>query len=82
MTRMENWNSDWVIAWRGGYVRQHDGMNLKVDSPSEATSFDTQLEASNARPGHDKAMGGSGQTGRAVQRGPAQQAYERGRGRQ
>jgi hypothetical protein len=44
----------------GGYVLKHDGINMVVDDPRDASGFFTEEEARNARPGHARSMGGDG----------------------
>lgn len=53
----------YVVGWRSGYLLKKGGFNLEVEDPSRASFFSSRFEASNSRPGHDKAMGGKGFVG-------------------
>ena len=49
-----------------GYVLQEGGWIHYVADPRDATAYRTRDEARSNRPGHARAMGGRGQTGRVM----------------
>lgn len=68
---------NYVIVWpKGGFVKKEDGMNLRVDDPRFASTFDTREEAMNMRPGHHRDMGGHGYVGSAMKRDAAIRWHE------
>lgn len=64
-----------------GYMLSSGGMVSAVKDPSCASWFDTREEARNHRPGHDAAMGGSGQKGTVVSLERAEANYMASRNR-